>query len=188
MWGAIAGAAMSGISSLVGGSKAKRYANRAEEELEKRKTDNDLWYNRRYNEDATQTAEAQNILRQANETAKAAMAKARGAQAVMGGTEESVAGTRDANAKLLGNTVAKIAASGTARKDAIESQYLQNKNAISQQFQKLYSGQAANATDATSQATKAGMGLVGADMESKLQSGKGLFANLFKKKKDDEEA
>lgn len=183
MIGAAIGAALGVGSSIFGGMKAKAAAKKYKDELAKQRQKNEAWYNRRYNEDATQTAEAQSMLRAARDSARAAMDAARGRQAVMGGTEESVAATRSAANKRLGDTMSNIAAQGTARKDAIESQYMQRDNAISKQYMDMYAQQAKNATDAAGEGTRAGMGMVGADAQAKLQGSEGLFEGLFKKKK-----
>ena len=91
--------------------------------------DNQDWYDRRYNEDATQRADAQRLLQMTEESIKNRNRQAAGTQAVMGGTEESVAAAKAANSQALADATSQIAASADARKDAIEQQYLQRKNA-----------------------------------------------------------
>jgi hypothetical protein len=54
---------------------------------------------------------------------------AQGRAAVMGGTEESVAATKAANAKAMADAAGNIAAADEARKDAIEARYLNTKQA-----------------------------------------------------------
>ena len=62
---------------------------------------------------------------------------AAGTQAVMGGTEESVAATKAANANALADTAAQIAVAGANRKDNIESQYITRKGAINDKLNNL---------------------------------------------------
>ena len=182
MIGAIVGAAAGLASSIWGGIKARQAAKKAEAQLQQQKIDNENWYRRRYNEDFTQTAEAQSLLNRAREEAQRQMQAARGTAAVMGGTGESVAAAQENANRLVSDTMSGVAANATARKDAVESQYLNTKNSIGNQYYNLYAQQAGNATNAASAGMQAGMGLVGADAASHLQTGRGLFANLFGKK------
>ena len=83
---------------------------------------------------------------------------------------------------MISDTASGIATNATARKDAVESQYLNTKNNISNQRLSIYNQQAANATQAANQGLQAGMGLVGADAQAHLDKGKGLFESIFKSK------
>lgn len=183
MIGAIIGAAGSIASSLIGGAQAKRAAEKANKELADQRQKNEDWYQRRYNEDYTQSAEAQAAMTRARELAREQMAAARGTSAVMGGTEAGIAAQQQAANKMLSDTMSNIAQNATARKDAVESQYLQTENALSQQQQNVYNQQAANSTAAANAGMQAGMSLLGADAQSYLEYGKGLFSDLWKKNK-----
>ena len=90
--------------------------------LQAQKQANQDWYDRRYNEDATQRADAQRILTMTEESIKNRNRQAAGAQAVMGGTEESVAATKAANNQALADATSQIAVNAEARKDQIEQQ------------------------------------------------------------------
>lgn len=181
MIGAIIGAGASLASSIIGGVQAKRAADNAE--LADQRQKNEDWYRRRYNEDYTQSAEAQAAMTKARELAQEQMKAARGTAAVMGGTEAGVATQLQAANKMLADTMSGIAQNATARKDAVESQYLQNEASLSQQQQNVYNQQAANSTAAANQGMAAGMSLLGADAQSHLEYGKGLFSDLWKKNK-----
>ena len=54
----------------------------------------------------------------------------------MGGTDESVAATKEANSKALADATSQIAAQADARKDNIEATYMQNDNAFVEQLRK----------------------------------------------------
>lgn len=144
MWGAIIGAALSIGSAVAGGisSSNKRKAQRRQ--LEQQKRENQAWYDRKYNEDPTQRADAQRLLTQMNETIKNRNQAARGRQAVMGGTEDSVTATKEANNKTIADTTSQIVAANDARKDKIEEQYQSNKRAIENQQAKEQAESAAN--------------------------------------------
>ena len=179
MFAAIAGALGGLASSIYGGIRANKQAKRAEAQLDAQRRSNTDWYRRRYNEDATQTVEAQSLLRRAREEAQRQLREARGVKAVMGGTDESVAQAQEAGNRLISDTYGKIADNATARKDAIENQYRTADNAYAQQYINLYNQRAQNATNAANQGMQAGMGLVGADLSAALQTGRGLFGNMW---------
>ena len=58
---------------------------------------------------------------------------AAGTQAVMGGTEESVAAEKQANSSAMAETASRIAAAGASRKDNIDQTYLQGMQGIANQ-------------------------------------------------------
>ena len=99
--------------------------------------DNQDWYDRRYNEDATQRADAQRLLQMTEESIKKRNKAAAGTAAVMGGTAESVAAEKEANSKALADTTSQIVAAGDARKDQIENQYLSRKENLDNAMREL---------------------------------------------------
>lgn len=114
-------------ASIFGGISASKAMNKVKNNLESQARENQSWYDRRYNEDATQRADAQRILTITNENIKQRNRQAAGAQAVMGGTEESVAAAKAANNQALTDAVSQIAVNGERRKDQIEGQYMHDK-------------------------------------------------------------
>lgn len=123
--------AVGGIAGGIAATKAAREQNRRLNELQEQ---NQNWYDRRYNEDATQRADAQRLITMTEESIKNRNRQAAGTAAVMGGTTESVAAAKAANNAALTDTVSQIAADAANRKDAIEQQYMaQNANIVEQQ-------------------------------------------------------
>ena len=55
----------------------------------------------------------------------------------MGGTEESVAATKAANAKAMADATSSIVRAGEQRKDSIEQQYLARNDAYNEQLRQL---------------------------------------------------
>lgn len=180
MIAAIIGAAVGLFSAIYGGIQASKAREQAEEQLEQQRKTNEDWYRRRYNEDYTQTAEAQRLMTQARTYAQDQIRDAAGRQAVMGTTED-VKEARDSGAELMNKTLSDIAVVGSQRKDSVDKQYLQQQGQISQQFQQMYNQRAANIASAASQGMQAGMGMAG--MSSFLQTGQGLFGDYFNVKK-----
>lgn len=182
MIGAAIGAVTGLAGSLIGGNAASKAARKANRLLDQQVKDNQAWYDRRYNEDYTQSAEAQAALLRARELVNEQYRKTSGAAAVGGATEEAVAQQKAANNEVIKDVVSNIADNATARKDAVEQQYLSKKSDLTNQRISVLNQKAANAAQAGSQVAGAGMGLVGADMSSHLNNGKGLFEAMFKKK------
>lgn len=148
MIGAIIGGALKIGSSIYGGIKAKEAAQKAQQNIEQQRQENEDWYNRRYNEDATQRADAQRMITMVREDIKHRNRAAAGTAAVMGGTTESVAAAKEANNKALADTTSQIVAQGEARKDAIEEQYMSRKDAFNEQLNNLEQQKAQAITDA----------------------------------------
>jgi hypothetical protein len=142
--GSLIGGALKIGGSIFGGIKASQAMKQVRRNLEQQQRENQDWYDRRYNEDATQRADAQRMLTMTNEAIKNRNRGAAGTQAVMGGTEESVAATKAANANALADTAAQIAVAGAKRKDTIENQYMTKKDSINEKLNNLQQQKANN--------------------------------------------
>ena len=117
--GDAAGAALGIGGAIFGGISASKAMKKVKKNLESQIKENQDWYDRRYNEDATQRADAQRILTMTNESIRNRNRAAAGAQAVMGGTDETLAATKAANNEALADATAQIAINGDRRKDSI---------------------------------------------------------------------
>ena len=142
-------------SAIFGGSKASKAAREANRLIEQQRKDNQAWFDRRYHEDYSQTAEAQNLMNYAREQAEKQFRRAEGAAAVVDATDESVARAKQSANEMLSQTASNIAAQGTARKDAIEQQYLNPKNALTEQQVANLQQKAQNISAAAGQAAGA---------------------------------
>ena len=135
--GSIAGGALGAAGSIFGGISASKAMRRVKKNLQAQKEANQNWYDRRYNEDATQRADAQRILTQTEESIRNRNRQAAGAQAVMGGTDESTAAAKAANAQALADATSQIAAGAENRKDQIEQTYQQRDSQINEALNNL---------------------------------------------------
>lgn len=169
---------MAGIASLIGGvlgAGASIYGGlqsaKALKEARARVVDqqqrNEDWYNRRYNEDATQRADAQRLLTRTEDAIRARNRAAAGTAAVMGGTDESVAATQARNAESLANATAQIAAQGDARKDEIEQQYLKRDQDLESQLGQ-YDVQRANTIATAASAAGGALSGIGSSVDGFL--------------------
>lgn len=159
--GGAIGAGLGAVGSIFGGISASKAMKRVKNNLQEQRRKNQDWYDRRYNEDATQRADAQAILTKTEESIRNRNKQAAAAQAVMGGTEESVAAAKAANNEALATATTNIAVNGEARKDAIESQYQQNDANIQQALNDLEQKKAANISQAIKGVTQTGANIAG---------------------------
>lgn len=136
------GAAVGAAGSIFGGISASKAIKKQKRMIQQQMRENQDWYDRRYNEDATQKADAQAILTQTEESIKNRNKAAAGAQAVMGGTDESVAAAKEANNKALTDAVSNINAQAVKEKSDIENKYLDTKSSLNSQLQQLESQKA----------------------------------------------
>lgn len=157
--GSAIGGALGIGGSIFGGISASKAMKRIKKNLEGQKSENEAWYNRRYNEDATQRADAQRILTLTNENIRNRNRQAAGTQAVMGGTEESVAAAKAANNEALAEATSQIAVNGERRKDAIESQYQAKKEDLNAQLNGLEQARAQGIAQAVQGVAQAGANL-----------------------------
>lgn len=128
------GSAIGAAGSIFGGISASKALKKVKRNIEAQRKKNQDWYDQRYNEDATQRADAQRILMQTEESIKQRNKSAAGSAAVMGGTDESVAAAKAANNQALADATSQIAANADQRKDNIEATYMQNDNAFVEQL------------------------------------------------------
>lgn len=160
--GSIAGGALGAAGSIFGGISASKAMKRVKKNLQAQKEANQNWYDRRYNEDATQRADAQRILTQTEESIRNRNRQAAGAQAVMGGTDESTAVAKAANAQALADATSQIAAGAENRKDQIEQTYQQRDSQINEALNNLEMNKAQAISQAVQGVAKAGAGIAGA--------------------------
>lgn len=162
LFGSIAGGALGAVGSIFGGISASKAMKKVKKNLESQKRANQDWYDRRYNEDATQRADAQRILTKTEESIRNRNRQAAGAQAVMGGTEESVAAAKAANNQALAEATSQIAVNAEARKDQIEQAYKQRDAQIDDALNNLEMNKAQGISSAVQGVAQAGAGIAGA--------------------------
>ena len=160
MWIATAiGAGVGLASSLIGGAQARRARKRAEARQREREAEENAWYRRRYNEDYLDTAAGQNLLRRANDYARENWRKASGAKAVAGGTDAATAMAKEAGNKMVGDTIANIAAGDQQRKAQIDTIHQGNREKYAQMDINRHERNASDITEASQNASNAIMGL-----------------------------
>lgn len=161
MVSSLVGGGLAAVGSIFGGISASKAMKKVKKNLQAQKQANQAWYERRYNEDATQRADAQRILTMTEDSIRNRNRAAAGAQAVMGGTDESLAATKAANNQALADATSQIAVNGEARKDQIEQTYLTREDQINEALNNLEINKANAITKAAEGVVKAGTGIAG---------------------------
>lgn len=161
LFGSIAGGSLGVVGSIFGGISASKAMKNVKKSLQTQQQANKDWFNRRYNEDATQRADAQRILTKTEESIRNRNRQAAGVQAVTGGTEESVAAAKAANNEALAEAASQIAVNAEARKDGIEERFQQR----DAQIQGALNDMEANKAKAISEAVQ-GVAQAGAEFGS----------------------
>lgn len=165
MIGAIVGAGLQAAGSIYGGIQAAKANRKLRANIRQQMDENQDWYDRNYNEDFTQRADAQRILTMTEDSIRKRNRAAAGTQAVMGGTEESVAAAKAANNAALADTASRIAAAGEQRKQQVEGQYLNRKEALQGQLNQMQAQKAQNIAQAVQ-----GVGAAAGDIATAIDS------------------
>lgn len=163
MWVDLAIMAAAAISSAIaGGISASNARKRAQREQKNRESEEQNWYNKRYNEHYVDTAVGQNLVNRAKEYAREQTKRAEGIKTVTGGTDAATAIAKEQGNKMVGDTIADIAANDVARRDNIDRIHQQMRSQFAQQNAALEMQKAQDITNATQQASNAMMTAAGA--------------------------
>lgn len=159
--GGAIGAGLGAVGSIFGGIAASKAIKNVKNSINQQRATNKDWYDRRYNEDATQRADAQAIITRTEQAIRERNRQAAGTQAAMGGTEESTAATKAANNQALADATSTIAVNADRRKDAIEAQYQAKDEALQSQLNDLERQKAGNVAQAIQGVAQAGSNIAG---------------------------
>ena len=150
MIGSLIGAGIGAVGSIFGGISASKAMKKYKAQVEQSKKENQDWYNRRYNEDATQTASAQRILDITEQNIRKRNKAAAGVAAVMGTGTEAAAAEKAANNAIMSDAVSQIQANAENRKERIEERYQARDAQLQDQLNQIEVGKAQNVSQAIS--------------------------------------
>ena len=159
--GGAIGAGLGAVGSIFGGIEASKAMKNVKNNINAQRSANRDWYDRRYNEDATQRADAVAAVNRVEQGIRERNRQAAGTQAVMGGTEESTAATKAANNQAVAEATSQIAINGDRRKDAIEAQFQAKDEASQSQLNDLERQKAENVAQAVQGVAQAGANIAG---------------------------
>ena len=141
--------------SIFGGIAGAKAANKAQEQIKEQQKKNEEWYNRRYNEDATQRADAIAMLNKTKDFIKERNKQAEGVAAVMGTPAGAVAVEKANNNAIIGDVTSQIIANNEARKDMIEQTYMDRDQNYQSQLNQMQLNKANQIAEATKGIVKA---------------------------------
>ena len=163
------GAAIGLATSVAGGIMANKVARKQRREMREARQRQLNSQIRRYNENGLQRASAQAMLNRVQDYIDSRSKQAQGAQAVMGGSEASVATIKEANSRAIADAASKIVAQDDARKDALRAQIDKDNARYNEQEAQANAAQTQALAGAVSQAGSA----IGSSVDSLKFSSKG---------------
>lgn len=163
--------AVAGIGgAIAGGIASRKAAKKNKKILGQMRQDSKDWFEREYNADFTQRADAQSALNRAREILGQRYKYAQGAAEVSGATDESVALQKAAANETLANITSNIAERADAYKDQVRANYENQQNAFNQAEMNINTGQAAGIAQAAGGLASAGA--MFSDLDDSLFKGK----------------
>lgn len=162
LFGSIAGGALGAVGSIFGGIAASNAMRKVKRNLEEQRQKNQDWFNREYNKDATQRADAQSLLSRTEEILRDRSRGVAGTQAVMGATDEGVAQAKAAANKVLSDAVTQVGVNDERRKNQVEQMYLSKEDKINSALNELEVGKAQAIKEAAQGVAQAGSGILSA--------------------------
>ena len=155
------------LGSVAGAIGSARKMKQAGDMLTAQQDQNQAWYDKEYNTDYTQRADAQAILNKTREMANENRKRARGMSVVAGATDESVAMENEASNDMIANTMGNINQSADAYKQSVQGQFRATQQQLDQQQYNNKIAEAQNIANAASGVSKAGAGIVGKIFDKK---------------------
>lgn len=164
--------ALKAAGSVFGGINASQAMKNYKRNVQGQMAENEDIYQRDYNADATQKADAVRALTLTEDYIRKSNKAATGTNAVMGGNEANVAAQREANSMATAEAAARIAASGEAQKESAKRDYLNRKQNLQDQLNNIEVGKAQNISQAVQ-----GVSSAAGDALMSLGSGGDIWSN-----------
>lgn len=120
------GAILAGLSlagSGIGAINSARANNAIDRQLKQRRSVLENWYDKEYNTDYLNTAEAKNAIQVLKNNMKTQMAKTDQGNVISGASDEAQVATADKSMRSYGDQVTRLAGYGTQYKDSIRREY-----------------------------------------------------------------
>ncbi len=134
MIGALIGAGLSAVSSVVGGIAARKERDKARRMMQQQLRENQASFNTQYYSDPTKKGDTIRLLTELDKRLKQRSQAARGTKEMMGGTDDSLAEVERYNNEARTDTIGNLVAANENRKDIIRNNYENRKAAIQGQI------------------------------------------------------
>lgn len=128
MLGLIAGGALAAAGSIFAGASNKRSAERQQRLLEAEKAKEQMYYDKKYNEDPLSRSDSQAAMRYAREQAEKMIRREAGSAVVAGSTTASESVAKEKANEMVSQTASNITAGESARRDLLDEQHMQNQS------------------------------------------------------------
>lgn len=162
MLGATIAGGVGALGSAIYGAIASSKENKkAQQLIQQQRDDNRAWYNARMSQDYTQRSDAQAVINKQRELLDQQYKNAAATNAVMGGSDTSLAAQKAAANDAMAQTMSDIASNAASYKDSVEQQYRAQDAALNQQQAQIHADQAKATAQAAAQAVGAGISLMG---------------------------
>jgi len=149
--------------SVYSGIKAGEDRKAADALQAKQEADNESWYNKEYYTDYTKRADSQNLLKRLKETTDTNNKRNEMTAAITGATDESVQVSKDANNKVVSDTMGNLAAMGARYKDNVMRTYMGRKdNLMKNKYDTLIQKAQSDETGMYNGINQIGSGIMGA--------------------------
>lgn len=149
--------------SIYSGVKAGEDRKSADALQSKQEADNESWYNKEYYTDYTKRPDSQNLLKKLKETTDTNNKRNEMTAAITGATDESVQVSKNANNKVVSDTMGNLAAMGAKYKDNVMRTYMGRKDNLSRQaYNTLLQKAKSNETGMYNGMGQVGAGIMGA--------------------------
>ena len=167
MISALIGGGLSVLGSVAGAIGSAQQMKKARKNLADQRSKNQTWYDKEYNTDYTQRADAQAVLNKTKEMADANRRRARNMGVVAGATDEAVAMDNEASNKMVSDTMGAINQSADAYKQNVQAQFKQTEQGLDNAEYQSHVAQANQIAQAGAQAGQAGASIVGSIFDKK---------------------
>ena len=167
MIGSLIGGGLSVLGSVAGAIGSAQQMKKARQNIADQRSKNQTWYDKEYNTDYTQRADAQAVLNKTKEMADASRRRARNMGVVAGATDEAVAMDNEASNKMVSDTMGAINQSADAYKQNVQAQFKQTEQGLDNAEYQSHVAQANQIAQAGAQAGQAGASIVGSIFDKK---------------------
>lgn len=127
--GGIISGAGQGVSSILGGAFSAAKMRKNQKIIDAQRNRSQAWYDREYNADFTQRADAQAALGKAREILDSRYKQAESQAAITGATPEVIAMQKQSGNNVLAGITSNIAARADAYKEQVRANYENQQNA-----------------------------------------------------------
>jgi hypothetical protein len=173
------GSVVSGLFGTIGSARAN---NKIDEQLRRRRSELDTWYDKEYNTPFLDTTQGKSAIQTLRTQYDDMMKKTAQNNAISGASDEMKVATADKAQRGYADSINKIAGYGTEYQDAIRREYTGQKIGLDNLEAQNLQGKSQNWSNLMSNAMNAGIGFAQADADGAFKDWDKKLSSLFKRK------